>query len=379
MTAGSGGAGGGGAAAASETTAVGIGAPGFGVRDAIARVTNGNDLTADEMALAVGAIMDGQATQAQIGGLLCALRMKGESVSEVVGAARAMRSRMTRVAFTAPVVVDMCGTGGDGSGSVNVSTLAAFVVAACGLKVAKHGNRALSSRSGSHDVIEALGLDPAPSPALAARCLEEAGLAFLFAPVYHAAMKVVAGPRRELGVRTVFNMLGPLTNPGGARFHVNGIFQRERCELMARAHRDLGAERAMVVHGAGGLDEITPAGTTFVAELKDGQVTSYEIEPGHFGLAAVDAAGLRGGEPAVNAALLVEALAGAPGAIRNAAVMAAAATLHVAGAAADLRAGAARAAAAIDDGSARALLERLRALAPRPAPAPTAAAPTTMR
>ncbi|MES1205174.1 MAG: anthranilate phosphoribosyltransferase [Pseudomonadota bacterium] len=345
--------------------------PPLGIKGAIARVCERKDLSAEEMASVVGEIMDGQTTAAQIGGLLTALRSKGETVDEVVGAARAMRARMTRVALEgagAPVV-DTCGTGGDGSGSVNVSTLAAVIVAACGVPVAKHGNRALSSRAGSHDVIEALGLNPAPSPELAARCLREVGLAFLFAPTYHAATRHAAAPRKELGVRTVFNLLGPLTNPAGARFAVNGVFSRDRCELLARAHQALGAERVMVVNGAGGLDEFAPSGATLVAELRDGTVRTYEVTPADFGLAAADPEGLRGGEPDLNARMFIDVLRTAPGPARNAAVMTAAAALCVTGHAPDLTAGARRAAAAIDDGSALALLEKLRLLAPHVPPA----------
>jgi anthranilate phosphoribosyltransferase len=267
-------------------------------------------------------------------------------------------------------MVDTCGTGGDGSGSVNVSTLAALIVAGCGVAVPKHGNRALSSRSGSHDVIEALGLDPAPSPELAVRCLREVGLAFLFAPTYHAATRHAAGPRKELGIRTAFNLLGPLTNPAGTRFSVNGVFARDRCELLARAHQALGAARVMVIHGDGGLDEFAPSGTTFVAELRDGAVRTYEVSPRDFGLPEADPAGLRGGEPAVNARILTEALQGAPGPVRNVALMTAAAALVVTSQAADLTAGVVRAADAIDDGRALRVLERLRAIAPKPAPAP---------
>lgn len=336
----------------------------FGIREAIARVCDRVDLTSDEMAAAVGEIMEDRATPAQIGGLLTALRLKGETVDEVVGAARAMRARMTPVVFPASVLVDTCGTGGDGSGSVNVSTLAAFIVAACGVKVAKHGNRALSSKAGSHDVLEALGLDPMPTAALALRCLAEVGIAFLFAPHFHAATKAAAGPRRELGVRTVFNLLGPLTNPAGARFAVNGIFARDRCELLARAHLALGTERAMVVHGAGGYDEIVPAGSTFVAELRDGQVRTYQVSPRDFGLPDTDPSGLRGGDPMMNARILTEALRGAPGPVRNVGLMTAAAALHVSGQAEDLIDATVRAARAVDDGHALSVLERLRALAP---------------
>lgn len=336
----------------------------FGIKEAIARVCDRQDLSAEEMALVVGEIMDAQATPAQIGGLLTALRSKGETLGEVVGAARAMRARMTPVLFDVPVVVDTCGTGGDGSGSVNVSTLAALIVAACDVPVAKHGNRALSSRSGSHDVIEALGVDPAPSAELAERCLREAGIAFLFAPTFHASTRHAAGPRKELGIRTVFNLLGPLTNPAGARFAVNGIFAQDRCELLARAHQILGAERVMVVHGQGGLDEMAPSGSTFVAELRDGVVRTYELTPGDFGLPPTDPLGLKGGDPKLNATILLQVLAGEAGPARNVALMTAAAALYVTGKVADLAAGATRAAGAVDSGAALAVLERLRALAP---------------
>lgn len=336
----------------------------FGIKTAIARVCDRQDLSADEMAAAIGEIMDAQATPAQIGGLLTALRSKGECVGEIVGAARAMRARMIPVLFDEPLMVDTCGTGGDGSGSVNVSTLAALIVAGCGVTVAKHGNRALSSRAGSHDVIEALGLDPAPAAELAERCLREVGLAFLYAPTYHAATRHAAGPRKELGIRTVFNLLGPLTNPAGTRYAVNGVFARDRCELLARAHQILGAERVMVVHGDGGLDEIAPTGPTFVAELRDGTVRTYEITPSDFGLPPTDPDGLRGGDPQLNARVLLEVLAGTPGPARNVALMTAAAALYVTGGVPTLAAGAIRAASAVDDGSARRVLERLREIAP---------------
>jgi anthranilate phosphoribosyltransferase len=339
------------------------------LREAIARVVDRGDLAAEEMAEVVGEIMDGQGTPALTGALLVALRMKGETVGEVVGAARAMRARMTPVPFEHPALVDTCGTGGDGSRSVNISTLASFIVAACGVTVAKHGNRAQSSRSGSHDVIEALGLDPAPGPDQAARCLREAKLAFLFAPAHHAATRHVIGPRKELGIRTMFNLLGPLTNPCGARLHVNGIFNRERCELLARAHGALGSRRALVVHGAGGLDEMAPAGETFIAELKDGAVRTYTVTPADFGLEPADPAGLAGGEPDFNARVVEEVLGGGGHeAVRNASLMTAAAALYVTGEAADFRAGAERARSALSGGGALAVLETLREIAPKPKP-----------
>ncbi len=340
--------------------------PALTVREALGHLVEGRTLSAAAMTAVVGQIMDGAATPAQVGALLTALRMRGETVEEVVGAAEAMRQRMLRVESDLPIVLDNCGTGGDGSGSVNVSTLAALILAAAGVKVAKHGNRALSSRSGSHDVLEALGINPASGPELARRCLIELGLCFMFAPIFHAATKNVAGPRREVGFRTLFNLLGPMTNPAGTRFHVNGVFARERCEFLARAHGQMGSQRAMVVHGAGGLDEFSPAGTTFVAELAEGRVRCYELRPSDFGLDEVDADGLKGGEPAQNAAMLLETLRGKSGASRVAALMTAAAGLVVTGASAGLPEGTRRAAAALDSGKAMALLERLRDLAPIP-------------
>lgn len=336
------------------------------VREALGRLVEGKPLSADAMTEVVGQIMDGAATPAQVGALLAALRMRGETVDEVVGAAQAMRQRMLRVETDFPVVVDNCGTGGDGSGSVNVSTLSALILAAAGVKVAKHGNRALSSRSGSHDVLEALGVHPAPDPTLAKRCLDELGLCFMFAPVFHAATKNVAGPRREVGFRTLFNLLGPMTNPAGTLFHVNGVYARERCEFLARAHARMGSKRAMVVHGAGGLDEFAPAGATFVAELADAKVRCYEVRPSDFGLEEASADGLKGGEPAQNAAMLLDTLRGQGGASRVAALMTVAAGLRVAGIAPDLRDGARLAAETLDSGKAMDLLERLRATAPAP-------------
>jgi anthranilate phosphoribosyltransferase len=342
----------------------------LGIRDALARVIDRRDLTSDEMASVVGEIMDGKATPAQIGALLAAMRMKGETVEEVVGAARAMRSRMTPVPFVAEAMVDTCGTGGDGSRSINVSTIAAFVVAAAGVAVPKHGNRAQSSRSGAHDVIEALGLHPATPPELSLRCLQEAKLAFLFAPAHHAATKHVVGPRKEVGFRTLFNLLGPLTNPAGVRVHVNGIFAKDRCELLARAHGALGARRALVIHGAGGLDEFAPAGATFVAELTDGKVRTYEVSPSDFGLKESDPAGLAGGAPADNARIALEVLGGkGPEAARNAVVMRAAAAMYTSGGAPYLKSAAGRATEILAGGGAMGVLEALRKIAPRPAPA----------
>jgi anthranilate phosphoribosyltransferase len=357
------------AAVGAETTKPGQPSGELGLRGAIARVVEKGDLSADEMAGVIGQIMEGEGTPALIAGLLIGLRMKGETVGEIVGAARAMRQRMVRVPYESARIVDTCGTGGDNSQSVNVSTLASFIVAGCGVVVAKHGNRAQSSRSGSHDVLEALGLDAAPSPDLAARCLREAKLAFLFAPAHHGATKHVAGPRKELGVRTMFNMLGPLTNPCGARAHVNGVFAKDRCELLARAHGVLGSDRALVIHGASGLDEFAPTGQTHVAELRDGAVRSYDVTPADFGLPPADPIGLLGGSPEFNAKVIHDVLYGVPQheAVRNVALMTAGAALYVTGEAVDLRAGTQRAAAALQSGAARAVLETLKTITPKAA------------
>ena len=323
------------------------------LKDAIARVIARQDLTGDEIAGAFGKIMDGEATPAQIGALLIALRMKGETPEELAGAARAMRARATVLPCAdVDTAVDTCGTGGDASGSVNVSTMAAIVVAACGVRVAKHGNRALSSRSGSADVLEALGVNvAAPLPVLE-RCLAEAKIAFMFAPAFHAATRHAGGPRKELGTRTIFNLLGPMTNPAGVKNQVVGVYDAAWCAPVARALGMLGSRRVFVVHGEGGMDEVAVRGRTEVAEWRDGALHTYVLTPASFGLEEHDPEGLRGGDAAVNAGILRETLAGRPGAPRAAAVMTAALALVAANAAVDAAAGARLAEAAIDDGRA---------------------------
>lgn len=322
---------------------------------------------------------DGEvATPAQIGALLVALRMKGETVSELVGAARAMRERVRprpgalserAAAEEDAPLVDTCGTGGDGAGSVNVSTMAALVVAACGVRVAKHGNRAVSSRAGSADLLEALGVDVTAPDEVVERCLREVGLGFYFAPAWHGATRSVGPVRRELGVRTLFNLLGPLTNPAGARHQLVGVYDEALVGPLCEALSALGAKRAMVVHGAGGIDELSPAGETRVAELGEGgAVRRYRVTPRDFGLDERDPAGLAGGDAAYNAAVARAVLGGEEGAPRTAVVMAAAATLHVA-TGCGFSAGARRAEAAIDGGEARRVLERLAALSRTGSPA----------
>jgi anthranilate phosphoribosyltransferase len=338
------------------------------IRDAIAHLCAGRDLSAEEMADTVGRIMDGHATPGQIAALLVGLRLKGETVDEVVGAAQAMRARATPVQIPAGILVDTCGTGGDGARTVNISTIAALVVAASGVRVAKHGNRSVSSRSGSADVLEALGVDVAAPPRTVERCLREVGIGFFFAPAYHGATQKVAAVRREIGVRTIFNLLGPLTNPAGAQYQLVGVYDSQWVEPIGRALGHLGATRALVVHGAGGLDEFAPAGETQIAELAAGSgvptgdkpmVTSYRLTPRDFGLAESDPAELAGGDAHHNAEIVRAILGGARSAVRNVVVMSAAATLRLVGAASDLPGGARRAATTLDDGSALAILERL--------------------
>lgn len=278
---------------------------------AIQAAAAGTGLSRAEVADVIGQIMDGAATPAQIGGLLIALKIKGETVDELVGAASAMRTRA--LALTCPRIehsIDTCGTGGDGVGTVNVSTLAAILIAACGGVVAKHGNRALSSKCGSADVLETLGVRIDAEPAQITRCIEVAGIGFAFAPRFHAATKSVGGPRRELGTRTIFNLLGPLTNPAGVRHQVVGVYDHHWCEPIAAALGELGLRRAAVVHGEGGIDEIAVSGETHVAIFDDGVVLARTLSPRSFGIEACDPAGLAGGDAAHNAAVLRAVLAG---------------------------------------------------------------------
>ena len=281
------------------------------VQQAINRALAGSHLSRAEMADVIGQIMDGGATQAQIGGFLVALRAKGESVDEIVGAASAMRARaLPLVCPHFERSIDTCGTGGDNSGMVNVSTLAAILIAACGGVVAKHGNRAQSSRCGSADVLEALGIAIDVEPAAVIRALEVAGIGFMFAPRFHAATRHAAGPRKELGTRTIFNLLGPLTNPAQVRHQVAGVFDRAWCEPVAAALGALGVRRAAVVHGAGGIDEVATRGETHVAIWDGEAVTSQTLTPRAFGCDDSDPAGLAGGDAAHNAGVLRKVLAG---------------------------------------------------------------------
>ncbi len=328
------------------------------VRPLIAAVASGRALTRDEAEAAFALLLAGEATPAQTGAFLMGLRVRGESVDEIAGAVAAMRARMVRVRAPAGAI-DIVGTGGDGHGTYNVSTLAAIITAACGVPVAKHGNRASSSRSGASDVLSALGLAAELDAADVERCLAQAGIGFMAAPRHHAAMRHVAAVRAELGTRTIFNLLGPLSNPAGVTRLLVGAFSPDWLEPLARVLGVLGAERAWLVHGADGLDEVSTTGPTQVVAWEHGSLRRFTIEPEAHGLRRAALVELVGGDATQNAAALRAVLDGAPGAYRDIAALNAAAALVIAGRAADLDAGLALAVAAIDGGEARAVLERL--------------------
>jgi anthranilate phosphoribosyltransferase len=325
----------------------------------IEKLQRRQDLTVEEASAAMAEIMEGRAQPAHIAGLLIGLAMKGERPTEVVGLARTMRARATKLARVHHPVFDTCGTGGDRAHTFNVSTVAALVLAACGVRVAKHGNRSVSSRCGSADLFEALGVNIAAQPEVVERCLDEAGIAFFFAPTFHPSMRHAAPTRKELGVRTAFNLLGPLTNPAGATRQLVGVPRPELTELVARSLALLGAERAWVVHGADGLDEISTTGYTKVSECRDGAVNTFYLHPADVGVAKAAPEALRGGDAAQNADIARTVLAGARGAARDIVVLNAAASLLIAGHVATMQEGLARAAAALDAGGAQAALERL--------------------
>ena len=335
--------------------------PGFNLVGLLAKVADGNDLTAREAAAAFGHIVSGEASQVRTGALLAALQTKGLAPSEVAGGVEALRGAMVPVrAPDRDTLVDTCGTGGGRVSTFNISTAAALVVAAGGVRVAKHGNRSFTSKCGSADVLEELGVAVQLTPEAMAGVLAEAGIVFMFAPLLHPAMRHVVQVRRELGITTIMNLLGPLTNPAGVRRQVVGVADRAFLELVVKALAELGHERAMVVHGEPGLDEISPCGPTHVAELKNGAVSMWRVAPADLGLGEVAPGDLAGGEPAENAAVIREVLSGRNrGSARTAVLMNAAAAYYVAGRAGSLREGVAAAAHAIDSGDAAAVLDRL--------------------
>ncbi len=328
------------------------------LKPVLARLAAGETLTEAEAEAAFGVIMAGEATPAQIAGMVMAMRVRGETVAEMTGAVRAMRARMTAVQAPAGAM-DIVGTGGDASGSLNISTATAMVVAACGVPVAKHGNRALSSKSGAADALSALGVNLDVPLELLPEVIAKAGMCFLMAPRHHSALRHAAGPRVELGTRTIFNLLGPLANPAQVKRQLTGAFSAEWLRPMAETLGRLGTEKAWVVHGQG-LDEIALSGPTQVVELDHGQLREFTITPADAGLPTAPAEAIRGGEPAENAAALTALLAGAPGPYRDIVLFNAAAALVVAGAAADLKAGVAKAAKAVDTGAANLVLTRLK-------------------
>lgn len=327
----------------------------------IARVATGQSLSRDEAREAFDVVMSGEATPSQIGGFLMAMRVRGETVPEISGAAETMRSKMLRV--EAPDdAIDIVGTGGDGAGTYNISTASAIVTAACGVPIAKHGNRAASSKSGAADVLAALGVNLELTPEKISECIREAGVGFMFAPAHHSAMKHVGPSRVELGTRTIFNVLGPLSNPAGTKRQLIGVFARDLVEPLAHVMKELGADKVWVVHGTDGdtgLDEVTTTGTTYVSELKDGEVRSFEVEPEDAGLERASVGDLKGGNADVNAEALAALLDGLKGPYRDIVLMTTAAALMVADKADDLKAGVAQAAEAIDGGEARRRLDRL--------------------
>ncbi|MEQ8461293.1 MAG: anthranilate phosphoribosyltransferase [Sandaracinaceae bacterium] len=329
------------------------------IRDAIRTAVSGDSLTGAQMAGAMETILAGEASPAQIAALAIALRMRGETAEELSAAARVLRDRAVPLSLSVDgPLLDTCGTGGDRSGTFNISTTAAIVVAACGVKVAKHGNRAVSSQSGSADVLEALGVKLEGDPAAASASLARLGLAFLFAPAFHGALKHAAPVRRELGLRTFFNLLGPLANPASASHQLLGVYDPKRLRQIAEVLGSLGVRGAWVVHGEGGLDEVSPCGPTHVAILKDGAVEETTVEPGDFGLEAVAFEGLVGGDARANADIIGAVLDGAAGAPRVAVVINAAAALLAAGAERDPKSARQRVEEAIDAGRARDLLAR---------------------
>jgi anthranilate phosphoribosyltransferase len=329
------------------------------VQEALARLLDGHDLSREQARAVMNEVMSGEATPAQIGGLLVALRLKGETADEIAGCAEAMRAHVLSVQPRRDDLVDTAGTGGDGARTINISTAAALVAAAAGAGVAKHGNRAVSSASGSADVLEALGFELELPPARIERSIDELGFGFLFAPTHHPAMRHAAPVRRELAARTVFNVLGPLTNPAGARAQVVGVYAPTLVRTIAEVLAQLGAHRAFVVHGAGGIDELSPTGPNLVCEVVDGGVRDREIDPLELGVPRCSPEELRGGSPEENAAAIHEVFRGDNGGRRSAILLNAAGAIAAAGHAADLGEGLELAREAVDSGAAEARLEEL--------------------
>ena len=331
------------------------------IRETIQKVVDGEDLTERETVDTMNEIMSGEATPAQVASFITALRIKGETIEEITGAARVMREKSTKIHTKQPFAVDTCGTGGDGSHSFNISTTAAFVVAGTGIPVAKHGNRAASSQSGSADVLKALGVNIEIGPEQVGACIDDVGIGFLFAVTLHGAMKYAIGPRREIGIRTIFNVLGPLTNPAGTQAQVVGVYAPALTESLANVLKNLGSQRAFIVHGGDGLDEITTTTTTQVSELSDGEVNTYTLDPRGLGIPTAQPSDLKGGTPEENAEMTLSVLKGEKGPKRDIVLLNAAAAIVAGGEAEDITAGLAAAAESIDSGQALEKLEGLKA------------------
>lgn len=336
------------------------------IKEAISKVVTGTSLSEAEAETVMREIMQGEATDAQISAYITSLRMKGETVEEITGSARVMREKAVHIKLDATFQVDTCGTGGDMSNTFNISTTVAFVVAGAGVAVAKHGNRSVSSKSGSADVLQALGINIEMPAHRVEECLNEVGIAFLFAPMMHQAMKFAIGPRREIGIRTIFNVLGPLTNPAGVKAQIMGVYSADLTTTLARALGNLGLTRAFVVHGMDGLDEITITERTKVSEFKDGSVNEYYIHPSDYDLPVGKAEDLKGGDAKENAAISLNILKGEQGPRRDIVLLNAAAGLTAAGKAKDLRDGLRLAGESIDSGAALKKLEELKKFTNRP-------------
>ena len=322
------------------------------IKNAINKVVGGNHLTEEEAVALMNDIMSGNTTDAQIAAFITALRIKGETVEEITGFARVMRQKATPVKTVHPLLLDTCGTGGDGSQTFNISTTVAFVVAGAGIPVAKHGNRSVSSKSGSADVLEALGINIKLTPEQVGQCIDEVGIGFLFAPALHGAMKYAIGPRREIGIRTVFNILGPLTNPAGAQCQILGVYDPNLTEVMAGVLANLGTQSAFVVHGAGGLDEVSNLGTTKISEVKNGKVITYYLDPQKYGLSYATAEQLKGGTAEENAVITRRIMGGEQGPARDIVLLNTAVALMASGFAPTVEEGMNAAASVIDSGAA---------------------------
>ena len=346
------------------------------IKETIEKIVSGKDLSENQMYVVFNEIMSGKATNAQIGSFVTALRMKGETVEEITGAVKVMRKKSLKVKvgpqqvdidrddinIDKETILDTCGTGGSGTNTFNISTTVAFIIAACGIRVAKHGNRAASSRCGSADVLEELGVNLKVPVEMVEQCINEIGIGFLFAPLFHGAMKYAIEPRREIGIRTIFNILGPLSNPAGATKQVLGVYKKELVPMLAKVLRNLGCRRAFVVHGMDTLDEVTITGKTYVAELKNKKIRTFFVEPKDFGLKRSSLDNIKGGSAKQNSKIVLDVLGGKKGPKRDVTLMNASAALVVSGKAKDFRSGVKMAALAIDSGSALEALNQLKEL-----------------